>query len=114
MGNKPPLAPIPEPETFSKTPVSVQPGTIVTPVAENSEAIVYSTKFRSPFAGPTTETREIQSVMSQNHGTFIVRPKNNLANGKVLQVKALNPQSEKLFYVVRKQEGADKWISGQE
>jgi hypothetical protein len=32
-------------------------------------------------------------------------------DGKILQVKSINPEPGKLYYIVRKQEGADKWIN---
>ena len=111
MGNKHQTAPVPEADTFEKAQVLMNPGTIITPVAENSEAIVYSTKFQTVQGPPIAEPRELQSVLSQNHGQYIVRPKNALGLGKkVLQVKSLNPQPTKLYYIVRKQEGVDKWL----
>ena len=110
MGNKPFIAPPLEPDSLGKSPVEIAPGTIVAPIAENSDATVFSTKFKSPYMSSTQQPREIHSVLAQNHGKYIVRPKNALGNGKVLQVKSMNPEPTKLFYVVRKQEGADKWI----
>ena len=110
MGNKNQAVFVPEPDSFSKAQVQIGPGTVVTPIAENSEAVVYSTKFKSPYVAPLDMPRQIESVLSQNHGSYIVRPKNTLADGRVLQVKSLSAQPSKLYYVVRKQEGADKWI----
>ena len=110
MGNKQLLAPPPQPDSLGKAQVEIAPGTIVAPIAENSEATVFSTQFRSPFISSSNGSREIHTVLAQNHGKYIVRPKNTLGNGKVLQVKSMNPQPDKLFYVVRKQDGADKWI----
>jgi hypothetical protein len=111
MGNRQPVQTNPQPDSLDKVPVSLSPGTLVTPIAENSEAIIFSTQFQSPLIQlPLKQSREIQTSLGQNHGKYIVRPKNNLSNGKVLQVKSLNPQPTKLYYVVRKQEDADRWL----
>ena len=110
MGNRSSQTRPPQPDDFNKAAVLISPGTIITPISENSDAVVYSTQYRSPVTSTYKETREVQSVLTQSHGKYIVRPKNTLANGKVLQVKSMNPEPTKLFYVVRKQEGVDKWI----
>ena len=109
MGNKVVTAPI-SPDSFSKEPVILKPGTIVTPIAENSDAVVYSTVFKGQIVEDSKEQRVVESVLAQNQGKYLVRPKNREPDGKVLQVKALSADSNKLYYIVRKQEGADKWI----
>lgn len=112
MGNKPQIA-IAEADSLSKSQVKIGVGATIAPIAENSEAVVYSTKFHSPYITPSHPSRQIGSVMAQDHGHYIVRPKNTLADGKILQAKSLNPQPSKLYYIVRKQDGADKWINNE-
>ena len=114
MGNRHKSGPLPEPDSLAISAVKLPPGTIITPIADNSEATVFSTQFKSPSAESIKNPREIQSVLAQNHGKYIVRPKNFLGDGKVIQVKYLNPQPTKLYYMVRKQEGVDKWILNNE
>lgn len=109
MGNKAVTAPI-SPDSFAKEPVVLKPGTIVTPIAENSDAVVYSTVFKGQAIEDKKEERVVESVLAQNHGKYLVRPKNREPDGKVLQVKSLGIESSKLYYIVRKQKGADKWI----
>ena len=110
MGNKNQIMQNPRADTCGQSAVALSQGIIVTPIAENSEAVVFSTQFRSPYPATMQGPREIQSMLGQSHGRYLVRPKNPLANGKVLQVKSMNPQPTKLFYVVRKQDGVDQWI----
>ena len=110
MGNKPVTAPI-MPDSFSKEPVNLVGGTLITPIAENSDAIVYSTSIKGIYSSKPSDVRSLESVLGQNHNKFLVRPKNIMPDGKILQVKSLNPEPKKLYYIVRKQEGADKWIS---
>jgi hypothetical protein len=110
MGNKQVTTPIVA-DSFGKEPVNLQGGNIVTPLAENSDAVVYSTSVKGLYSSKSKEVRSIDSVLGQNHGRYLVRPKNVMNDGKILQVKSINPEPGKLYYIVRKQEGADKWIN---
>ena len=84
----------------------IHPGYALVPLVETSEAVIYSTRVKAD----TTEARTITSVMMHSNGRYIVRPKMS-HTGQALQIKSKNPNSDKIYFPVRRSKGVDKWIA---
>ena len=48
--------------------------------------------------------------MMHSNGRYIVRPKMS-GTGQAIQIKSKNPNSDKIYFPVRRSKGVDKWIA---
>lgn len=110
------------PDILGPAEIAVAPGCFIRPIADNPRVTIYSTNFsvsksqlkvrekqlrsskkkkEKASGNMVSNCRHATSILAQKQGKFVVFPKTVDNQGKTYQVKSVNPNSTKVYYVTR-------------